>query len=478
MAQNGVLKPSLTLQMAAGYSAYTPKLYATQTDNESIDVSVKLMDKTMPYIVPEGYQVNLRAKKPDGTVVFQALAKNGEFYVLKLGGQLTTAVGVVDAAVEVVKGSFVLNSARFEVDVKPRTVNDGDIASEDDLTALNEYVTRSESAAKSAEEAANRAETAAINQPKIGPDNIWQTYNPDTGQYENTGVSAEGREGPQGPKGDTGEPGPQGPQGEPGKDGAAGPQGEAGPQGPQGNPGPQGPQGESGPQGEQGPKGDPGTQGQKGDTGPAGYTPQRGVDYWTAEDVESIHDYVDQQLIQTAIKPVKTGELISITDSIEYPFVGLTIYGKSTQDGVPSPENPVPIVSAGDSGNITVTVNDGGDASQTLPISTPNGLPGIPVNSGGNYTDSSGQQWISDEVDLARGVYVQRIRLLNAKDVTWVNTWDSVFPDETENSVVFNLVGAPYVIKLHVGFCNVFKNGNFALASNIKIGRASCRERV
>lgn len=35
-------------------------------------------------------------------------------------------------------------------------------------------------------------------------------------------------------------------------------------------------------------------------------------------------------------------------------------------------------------------------------------LPGIPVTSGGNYTDSDGQQWISDEVDLERGVYVQR----------------------------------------------------------------------
>jgi hypothetical protein len=36
-------------------------------------------------------------------------------------------------------------------------------------------------------------------------------------------------------------------------------------------------------------------------------------------------------------------------------------------------------------------------------------LPGIPVTSGGNYTDESGQQWICDEVDLERGVYVQRI---------------------------------------------------------------------
>lgn len=37
-------------------------------------------------------------------------------------------------------------------------------------------------------------------------------------------------------------------------------------------------------------------------------------------------------------------------------------------------------------------------------------LPGIPVNSGGNYTDENGQQWICDEVDLERGVLVQHFR--------------------------------------------------------------------
>ena len=42
-------------------------------------------------------------------------------------------------------------------------------------------------------------------------------------------------------------------------------------------------------------------------------------------------------------------------------------------------------------------------------ISTPNGLPGIPVDSGGNYTDENGQQWVCDEIDLGRGVYVQRL---------------------------------------------------------------------
>lgn len=42
-------------------------------------------------------------------------------------------------------------------------------------------------------------------------------------------------------------------------------------------------------------------------------------------------------------------------------------------------------------------------------LATPNGLPGIKVDSDGNYTDSKGQQWICDEIDLGRGKYVRRI---------------------------------------------------------------------
>lgn len=46
---------------------------------------------------------------------------------------------------------------------------------------------------------------------------------------------------------------------------------------------------------------------------------------------------------------------------------------------------------------------------QTLSVPTPNGLSGIAVTEGGNYTDENGQQWICDEIDLARGVHVKRI---------------------------------------------------------------------
>lgn len=46
---------------------------------------------------------------------------------------------------------------------------------------------------------------------------------------------------------------------------------------------------------------------------------------------------------------------------------------------------------------------------RTMTISTPNGLPGIPVDDGGNYTDINGQQWLCDEIDFERGTYIQRV---------------------------------------------------------------------
>lgn len=93
------------------------------------------------------------------------------------------------------------------------------------------------------------------------------------------------------------------------------------------------------------------------------------------------------------------GETVVVNDSSNLPMQGLRIFGRSTQDGTPTPDAPVEIESVE---NPTITVNE-----QTLTI--PRILPGIPVTSGGNYTDSDGQQWICDEVDLERGVYVQRI---------------------------------------------------------------------
>ena len=426
-----------------------------------------------------------------------------------------------------------------------------------------------------------------------------------------------GPEGPQGPKGDkgeTGETGPMGPQG------PIGPQGEQGPKGETGAQGPQGPAGETGPQGEPGPKGDTGPQGEPGEQGPAG--PQGepgpegpagpkgdsglGVPVPTAQDAGkvpmvnasgdgyelnkvAVDAYTKAESdaryapIAAAIRPTVTGETISVNDSVEWPLQGLTLYGKSTQDGIPSPESPVPIVSAGASGRIETTITgknlltgrlyhgkyqigiafikdetavslpyapkreeygicyavsvkkgvtytfsvtnpntnaklflalyrtfedatDPNNAishienitsitpsedgilvcliastwtdgittihectasellqleigstatayeaphSQSITSSTPNGLPGIPVDSGGNYTDASGQQWVCDEVDFGVGTHTQRISKINSYNSEtvgniWMSTTGQLTPGATvlyrlDNFIVSNL---------------------------------------
>lgn len=67
--------------------------------------------------------------------------------------------------------------------------------------------------------------------------------------------------------------------------------------------------------------------------------------------------------------------------------------------------------------------------AQTLIVPTPNGLPGIPVSSGGNYTDEKGQQWVADEIDLAKGERVQRIgkTVVDGEKVKFVASSNSVY---------------------------------------------------
>lgn len=163
-------------------------------------------------------------------------------------------------------------------------------------------------------------------------------------------------------------------------------------------------------------------------------------DFVTIEEAESV-----------AIKETVQGESILIEDSAKWKLKGLKLFGKSTQDGTPSPENPVPIVSAGDIGSITVSVTGDGAEPKSLIYLTPNGLPGIPVSSGGNYTDESGQQWVCDEVDFGRGVYVKR--------VATESVWDFYVYRETPD--------APGRFQTNSVFAfGIYKNGAFESISN------------
>lgn len=121
---------------------------------------------------------------------------------------------------------------------------------------------------------------------------------------------------------------------------------------------------------------------------------------------------------QNVLVGSETGNPIAVDDAFAAPLCGLNVYGRSTQDGTPTPDAPVPIVSAGDGGTIAVTLSDGNGKMQTLTLPTPTGLPGIPVATSGNYTDPQGQNWVCDEVDLERGVKVQRVNALDLSTCT------------------------------------------------------------
>ena len=114
------------------------------------------------------------------------------------------------------------------------------------------------------------------------------------------------------PKGDKGERGEQGPagikgdKGEKGDTGATGPRGERGIQGEQGIPGEIGPIGPRGPQGDKGDKGTDGlngADGKDGKNGVDGYTPVKGVDYFTEDEVS--------EMVQAVLAAIPDGDEVN-----------------------------------------------------------------------------------------------------------------------------------------------------------------------
>ena len=286
-------------------------------------------------------------------------------------------------------------------------------------TARDKALQQVEASTEAAQTAASEAAASAGNADQSAQEAA------DSLQELKDGIANGNFKGEKGDKGDTGPIGPVGPQGEQGPQGPTGAAGATGPQGetgPRGEQGPQGIQGERGPQGAQGPqgeKGDTGPQGPKGETGPAVALDTTLTHEGEAADAKATGDAISAvKARQNILTGSETGNPLSVDDAFPAPLCGLTVYGKSTQDGTPTLDAPVPIVSAGDGGSVAVTLSDGNGKTQTLTLPTPNGLPGIPVTSGGNYTDPQGQQWVCDEVDFKKEVYVQRIgkRTITSKD--------------------------------------------------------------
>lgn len=108
---------------------------------------------------------------------------------------------------------------------------------------------------------------------------------------------------------------------------------------------------------------------------------------------------------------------IHLADSDNGKIMDMMLYGKSSQDGTPSPENPVEIKSVV---NPTVKVtNEDGLKVQSVTLNNIT-LNAIPVSSGGNVTIGE-QQYISDYLDIEKGKLYRQVKRLNLKDVDVTN---------------------------------------------------------
>lgn len=454
---------------------------------------------------------------PGGGAPASTLVQNG---TMDVPASVTAQPGNGCITFEGSDGTKTVTSADLRYRVSANSGTEDGTMPEPGTPAWQELVDAVHTDATAAEQAKTDAQTAAT-ESAASADKAAESL-----QELNDGIASGDFKGEKGDKGDTGPQGPVGPQGETGQQGAQGPQGE---------------------------KGDVGPQGPKGETGPAAALDTTLTHEGEAADAKATGDAISAvKARQNILVGTETGNPIAVDDAFSAPLCGLTVYGRSTQDGTPTPDAPVPIVSAGDGGSVVVKVTgknliqpykkdtqiakngvtmdynvasqlvhvygtatgtaDIFDTEQKIPLPvksnvtmsitvkagkipdgviiqysdfvtlglsctgskpydtgafnkpdapgsvrfamnipkgttvdftiaaqlelgktattfspyreqlltlpTPNGLPGIPVTSGGNYTDQSGQQWVCDEVDLERGVKVQRIAsfVINAKN--------------------------------------------------------------
>ena len=119
---------------------------------------------------------------------------------------------------------------------------------------------------------------------------------------------------------------------------------------------------------------------------------------------------------QNVLVGTETGNPIAVDDAFSAPLCGLTVYGKSNQDGTPSSDNPATIVNAGNGGTVDVALKDKNGEAQSITIRTPGGIAGVPAISaeyGTNYTDQNGKFYVCDEIDFSRGMMVKRIETID-----------------------------------------------------------------
>ena len=226
------------------------------------------------------------------------LERTGDVLWVELTRDILASDGLYRCQLRGLKGDTVAHSNQFELLVSG-SINAAEAFPSVEPSELAQMEARVTQAKADAVAAADRAEAAAVHPPKLSEDQTWMVWDLESGAYQDTGVYSGGAApnigpdgnwvvggvdtgvsatGPRGEQGPIGPAGPQGEKGDPGEQGPAGPKGDTGEQGPQGPKGDTGAQGLQGPKGDQGEQGIQGPQGPKGDTGDTGPQGPAGAD--------------------------------------------------------------------------------------------------------------------------------------------------------------------------------------------------------
>lgn len=146
-------------------SKIPPPVRLTQYDNLPF-IAVHLVEGDEDYTVPVGAAVNIRMKKPDGTIVYNpafGLSADRHTAYIETTTQMTVCPGHVSPILEVVVNSEQAGTAYLHFEIERNPVQEDDIESMDEGKTVQQLAQEAQDAADAAASSASAAKTSEIN---------------------------------------------------------------------------------------------------------------------------------------------------------------------------------------------------------------------------------------------------------------------------------------------------------------------------
>ena len=186
------------------------------------------------------------------------------------------------------------------------------------------------------------------------------------------------------------------------------------------------------------------------------------------KDVDSLKEDISNKI--TKFYASNQGET-HITDSDNGKIQDMMLYGKSSQDGTPTPDNPVEIKSVV---NPTVKVtNKDGLKVQSVTLNNIT-LNAIPVKSGGIVT-IDGQQYIADYVDVEHGKVIRNILKWRLGDLKYGFNNVVWHINISELGIDGSKIGLSNMFKIQNGHYNQVATSEVYIAADGKIAALNMR---